>query len=93
MPFRKMASGLSELGLQPHQARSCWRSARRDRGHLARNAFTSGCTAAASGSSARLASSPRYNRNTDRPLSIDQASMVRFERDGGWMESLAAAQA
>jgi hypothetical protein len=34
----QLPSRLSEGGLPPYQARSCWRSARRDRGRLARDA-------------------------------------------------------
>ena len=48
----------SERGLPPHQARSCWRSARRDRGRLARDADLSlAARLPASASIARLASS------------------------------------
>src|SRR6266542_3309744 len=46
----------SERGLPPHQARSCWRSARRDRGRLARDAdLLLAARLPASGSIARLA--------------------------------------
>jgi DNA polymerase III epsilon subunit-like protein len=48
----------SECGLPPHQARPCWRSARRDRGRLARYAdLLLAARLPASGSIARLASS------------------------------------
>ena len=53
---------LSERGLPPYQARSFWRSARRDRGRLARDAdLPLAARLPASGSIARLASSPRPN--------------------------------
>ena len=48
----------SERGLPPHQARSCWLSARRDRGYLARDAdLPLAARLPASGSIARLAPS------------------------------------
>ena len=56
--LRPRRQRFSERGLPPHQARSCWRSARRDRGRLARDADLSlAARLPASASIARLAPS------------------------------------
>jgi hypothetical protein len=55
---RSRRQRFSERGLPPHQARACWRSARRDRGRLARDAdLPLAARLPASGSIARLAPS------------------------------------
>ena len=88
-------SALYERDLPPHQARSCWRSARRDRGRLARDQiylWLHGCPlqGRVRGSLPRTPSGTSVAQNSS--ISLLRATQIRHDRDAR-LDRTAAAHA